>query len=509
MDVPADDVLATEPVAAPSAMTLDFHLSDTPTRVSRPSRLNTQMLGQLQTRQYLLTLGFFISCVWNLVAPLKAWALSRYGFVSTADTVVLNVNWNTVLNGRFLTKLYTSSGIALDAPRAADRYINVFLDFIVVPRSELTWAKSLYNTADVFQMDLGGRCMRHSLDGPRQVDQFNKDISAYEASGYPLWGTEVIRTMVPPVPGFVQLHEISEAMLCLKGMPLEDYVNVQFVSSLLPYNKSSDAAAIAMWRQKLFPHLSECLARRQQLLAAADPPADGVAALAKELATTFNTGLVNIAGHAQLYTPMTFLDGFVDLSGLKSGSVTYQLNGRDPSALLFAGSGYLDAMMTPRETAWWCSIQYVDPATSRPNATQCFEKVATTLPSVFLGKYVVAGAGSRYVDSADFTQGGARGALTPYAYKSRKQAALADVEYVSRGNLSAWNGLFKQLVATVNNAPIVVSDALEELCLVGDGCFNVCMNETASGGTTLTYMRSGVCVSAVDKVAHGLLDSSK
>ncbi|EQC25695.1 hypothetical protein SDRG_16433 [Saprolegnia diclina VS20] len=402
MDTAVDGVLATEPGAAPMALEFNLPPSDKPMRVSRPSRLNTQILGQLQTRKYILTLGFFISCVWNLVAPLKAWALSRYGFVSTADTIVLNVNWNTVLNGRFLTQLYTSSGIALRAPRPADRYINVFLDFIVVPRSELTWAKSLYGTGNIFQMDLDGRCMRQSLDGPRQADQFNKDILAYTASGYPLWGTEVVRAMVPPVPGFVQLHEISEAMLCLKGMPLEDYVNVQFVSSLQPYNKSSDAAAIAMWRQKLFPNLSECLARRAALVAAANPPADGVAALAKELAATFKTGVVNIAGNAQLYTPMTFLDGFVDLSGLKSGSVTYQLNGRDPSALLFAGSGYLDAVMNPRETAWWCSIQYVDPATNSPNATQCFEKVATTLPSVFLGKYVVAGAGSRFSDYPSF-----------------------------------------------------------------------------------------------------------
>ncbi|OQR89219.1 hypothetical protein ACHHYP_06410, partial [Achlya hypogyna] len=398
--------------------------------VPRPSRASSLLLDRLQTRKYFLMAGFFCSCIWNLAAPLKAWALSRYGFVSTADTTILNLDWNTVLNGRFVTQLYKDAGIELSGPLPATRFINVFIDFIVVPRSEAMWAASLVNVSkDVFQMDLDGRCLRHALDGPAQLAQFTTDLAAYSATGYPLWGTEIIPAYVPPVGGFVQLHEISEAMLCLKGIPLETYVNMQFVSPLKPYTNPDDEAAMAMWRAKLFTNLSWCLARRAALLAEAATPEDGLVTLAKELAARFNAGLLNIAGNQQLYSPTTFLDGFVDLSGLKSGSVTYQLSGRDPSALLFAGSGYLDSMMNPRETAWWCTIQYVDPATNAKNATKCFETHATTLPAFFLGKYVLNGAGSRYVDSVDFAKGATTGAITPYTYTNRKQAALADIEY--------------------------------------------------------------------------------
>ncbi|EQC29752.1 hypothetical protein SDRG_12524 [Saprolegnia diclina VS20] len=470
------------------------------------ARLNSQVLLQLQKNKAILAVGFFLSCMWNLAAPIKAWALSRYGFASTSDTLVLELDWNTVVNGRFLTSLYTSAGIPLTSRMEKTRYINVFLDFMVAPRSDLRWVASLLGTNGTFQMDVDGVAKRLSLNGSREVDQFNVDVAPFASTGFPLWGSEVIFDFVPPTTKDVGLHEVSEALLCLKGLAPEDLVNLQFPSNLHPYASASDAAAINMWRAKVFPDLRACMDRRAALLASAKTPADGLLALANELASRYDLGLVNIAGHHQLYTPQTFWDGFVDISGYKSGSVTYQISGRDPSTVLTTGSGHLDAILNPRETAWYCTLQYVNPISRAPNATECFAKFATTLPAFFNGKYLSVLAGTRYNDNNAFEKGTPTQRITPYTYKRPYIAPLNAMTYVNVGNLSAWQALFQTIVANATQTPRTTSNALEEMCLVGDGCFATCMNSSASGGTTVTYMRGGVCQASVDTTAHGLVD---
>ncbi|KDO25165.1 hypothetical protein SPRG_20759 [Saprolegnia parasitica CBS 223.65] len=362
-------------------------------------------------RTRLVAFGFVLSCLWNLLSPFKTWAITTYGFLSYATTRTELLEWNTVLNGRFLTQLYASAGIPLASPLAAERYINVALDFLVLPRSHFVWAASPIIDEGPF--------LRSTLTAPPAT-------LALPTTNY----------YVAPVLHNCRLAGVTEAVLCLRGE-----------------NASADLNAT-------YPYLSTCLTRRQTLLATGG----SLIELASALATEFDLDGTHVAGSSLLFAPVTFMDGFLSLSGEPSGLATYRIYGRRP----------------------------------RSNSRLTVTRIASTrAPQRFSGMH------EYHLDNADFTQ---VAAPHGFAYTSRKQAALADVEYVSRGNLSAWNGLFKQLVATVNNAPIVVSDALEELCLVGDGCFNVCMNETASGGTTLTYMRSGVCVSAVDKVAHGLLD---
>ncbi|KAF0714365.1 hypothetical protein As57867_003892, partial [Aphanomyces stellatus] len=236
--------------------------------VSNP-QLQSRPLTKLQLRQVLLTAAFFASCIWNLASPIKAWVLGRYGFVSTSTTAVYDLKWNTVLNGRFLTALYQSAGIPLDGLTAmpSTRYINVFLDFMVAPRSYLQWAASFAETETVFQMDIDGLFKRHGLDATHELDQFYRGVAQFQTTGHPLWGTEVIYNYIPPAAnGDVALQEITEAVLCLKGMPLEDFVNVQFPSPLHPYTNADDANALAVWRARQFPHLTQCLARRAQLI---------------------------------------------------------------------------------------------------------------------------------------------------------------------------------------------------------------------------------------------------
>ncbi|OQR86092.1 hypothetical protein ACHHYP_10986 [Achlya hypogyna] len=469
-------------------------------------RLNTQTLLQLQKHKVILSSGFFLSCLWNLAAPIKAWALSRYGFASTSTTLVTELDWNTVINGRFLTALYEASGIALSAPLEKTRYINVFLDFMITPRSQLVWAESFAGSAGIFQMDIDGVMKRLSLNGTREVAQFNRDVVKYGATGFPLWGSEVIYDYVPPVTTNVALQEVSEAVLCLKGLPPEDLVNLVYPSALLPYNRTEDAQAINTWRARIFPDLPACMARRAELMASAASPGDAVIALAQELAAKYDLGLVNIAGHNLLYKPLTFWDGFIDVSGYKSGSVTYQLSGRDPSGVITSGSGHLDAIMDPRETVWWCTLQYVNPVTLLNNATECFDKVATTLPSFFLGKYLTLLAGNRYNDNSMFKKLETTNKITAYAYKTNVVTPLAKIEHAAQGNLSAWKTLFHEYVAELRGEPVVTTNALQEMCFVADGCFSACMNTSASGGNTLTYMRGGQCVSSVDTIAHGLVD---
>ncbi|KAF0689600.1 Aste57867_18972 [Aphanomyces stellatus] len=473
-------------------------------------RLHSQTLAKLQLRQSFLTVAFFASCVWNLAAPIKAWVLGRYGFASTSTTAVYDLNWNTVLNGRFLTALYQSAGIPLDGLTAmpSTRYINVFLDFMVAPRSYLQWAASFAETETVFQMDIDGLFKRHGLDATHELDQFYRDLGQFQTTGYPLWGTEVIYNYIPPAAnGDVALQEITEAVLCLKGMPLEDFVNVQFPSPLHPYSNADDAHALAVWGARMFPHLKQCLARRAQLIQSSSSPQAAVVTLAQELAAAYNVSLVNIAGHDQLHAVQTFQDGFIDVSGLRSGSLGYQISGPNPFAVLTTASGHMDTLLAPRETVWWCTIQYMDPVTGKANATQCFEKVGSTLANFFVGKYLTSSAGTRYIDNGAMVQGGKTGAVTSYTYSPRHVLPLKDVRSVAvPGNLTAWKALVVALIANITSTPPDASNALEEMCFVGDDCFSTCLNASASGGTTLTYMRGGSCVTSVDTISHGLTD---
>ncbi|KDO21595.1 hypothetical protein SPRG_21269 [Saprolegnia parasitica CBS 223.65] len=449
-------------------------------------------LARLTKWQHVVRFCFVIGCLWNAAAPLKAWFLSRYGFVPTTTTTIVNLHWDTVLNGKFLTQLYTTAGIPLATPFTATRYLNVFLDFKILPRSIGTWAGSYAGTETVYQMDLDGRPLRRSLDGAAEVAAFNAALSAFTASGFNLWGTELIRSYVPPTTSFGSLQDVAEAVLCLKGMSLETFVNVQFKSSLNPLTSPSDAAALAMWRAQLFPHLSPMT------------PAAGVVALAKELASTYNLSLANIAGTKQLFAPTTFLDGFIDISGQSSGAATYEISGRDLFATLLGGSGYINSIFAPRETAWWCSIQYVDPTTNAPNRTQCFERMSVALPAFFVGKYISLNSGSRYVDNADVVAGSTIGNLQSYHYKHHEVQPLASIKLATLGNRTTWAAWIPEVIATVAQTPVDTSDAIEELCFVGDGCFAACLNETASGGTTFTYRRGGECVGTIDTITVSL-----
>ncbi|EQC25694.1 hypothetical protein SDRG_16432 [Saprolegnia diclina VS20] len=380
-------------------------------------------------RTRLLALCFALSCLWNIVSPFKTWAITAYGFVSFATTRTVLLEWNTQLNGRFLTQLYTNAGIPLPSPVAADRYINVVLDFLVLPRSQFVWAASPIDK---------GPFLRSTLAAP---------VAA----------TSPPTPYVAPVVHNCRLAGVTEAVLCLQGVAA-----------------NADLSAT-------YPSLSTCLIRRQTIVAQGGSLVD----VATELAADFDLDGTHVAGVPLLFTPVTFMDGYISLSGERSGLATYRIYGRPPSP-----NNQVN-VLSPVATA-------VAACLAQPGDATCVD----TSAAAFLGNALLEHQ-SEYLDNAAFTLASAPNV---FVYIPRKQAALADVEYVSPGNLSAWNGLFKQLVATVMNAPIVKSDALEELCLVGDGCFGVCMNETASGGTTLTYMRSGVCVAAIDKVAHGLVD---
>ncbi|KAF0714489.1 hypothetical protein As57867_003838, partial [Aphanomyces stellatus] len=99
------------------------------------------------------------------------------------------------------------------------------------------------------------------------------------------------------------------------------------------------------------------------------------------------------------------------------------------------------------------------------------------------------------------------GAVTAYTYKPQHVVPLKDIRVATQlGNFTAWNALIVNLIANITSTPPDASNALEELCLVGDGCFSACRNASASAGTTLTYMRGGTCVTSIDTVMHDLSD---
>ncbi|OQR88326.1 hypothetical protein ACHHYP_06878 [Achlya hypogyna] len=411
-------------------------------------------------RVCLLTVLFLIGCLWNLLSPFKTWILAEYGFASQLETTTVTLNWDTVLNGRFLTQLYTNAGIPLAGPLVATRYVNVFIDFMAVPRSVVQWATA------------------------PSLSPFQRTGLVFDPSSMPLSGPYVV-----PVDSEASLAGVTEAQLCLRGFSLDAYLDEAGIKV--------EAADRVIWGASMFPRLPACLARRATLLA----DRKDVVALAAELAASHNLSGVSVAGGGLLYAPVTFLDGYLDLTGERSGLVTYHLYGRSPVA-----TSELHVLSPIAAVAQFCTSVYVDPKTLQRNTSQCFQsEAAAAYPANYLGA-ALSSQSSPYLDNAAFTASTSTGLAKPYKYTNRKQAALADIEYVAPGNVSAWNHLFQQLVASVTAAPVDTTTALEELCLVGDGCVSSCMNASASGGTTVTYRRSGVCEAAVDTVAHGLAD---
>ncbi|OQR81792.1 hypothetical protein THRCLA_23298 [Thraustotheca clavata] len=470
------------------------------------SYINIHVINAMQSRRQILRLVFFVSCIWNLAAPLKAWVLTQYGFLPTDNTNTFSLEWNTMINGRFLTALYIAAGISLRKPLNQTRYINVFIDFMITPRSVTKWVHGLDTDNSLFQIDLDGNPMRSSLNGNFEIAQFKREVVKYNQSGFQLWGTERIFNFIPPATSNVSLVEVTEALLCLRNISLEVYVNCQFPSPLKPYTNEADEKAMEIWRNVLFPNLTQCLSRRAYLLKTTPSINEALTTLATELASTFNLSLTNIAGHRWLYTPYTFQDGFIDLTGQPSGSFLYSITGRDTTLITRAASSSLDAITVPREAAWWCAYQYIDPLTNTRNVSKCFQEYAVALPRFFLGKYLTVNAGNRYNDNDAFERVESIGQLSSYKYKTRGIPTIEEIEYVQPGNWSLWFTLYEQLIAATLGTPLVKTNALEEMCLVGDNCFSSCMNESASGGTTLTFMRGGMCMTSIDTVSHGLLD---
>ncbi|EQC33753.1 hypothetical protein SDRG_08855 [Saprolegnia diclina VS20] len=441
---------------------------------------------------------FTLGCLWNLLAPLKAWGLSRYGFVPTSSTVVQNLNWDSELNGAFLTSLYAAAGIDSGYPRNATRYINVVLDFLVAPRSSALWATGYANSSHVYQMSLNGRPRRQSLNASRELRRFAHDLPAFTALGFGLWGSERLFSALPPVADDCGVQDVAEAVLCLKGVSMQSYVNLQYTSPLSPSSNADDAAAVAAWEALIFPDLAACLRRRAQLVAAMASEGAALVALVHELSANYSLSVVNVAGAGLLYAPVTFTAGFLDISGARAGKLTYQLMGRDPAAVYLVGSGHLDSIFVSRETAWFCAIQYVDPITRQKDATQCFARVGATLPAFFAAKYIATYSGTRYIDNADVVPSAMVGNVTLYTWRS-VPTRVDDRRVPTQGT---WTLLWQDLISSVHGSPRDTAAALEEFCLVGDGCFHACLNETASSGMTLTYMRGGVCISAPNTILY-------
>ncbi|OQR93137.1 hypothetical protein THRCLA_08542 [Thraustotheca clavata] len=154
------------------------------------------------------------------------------------------------------------------------------------------------------------------------------------------------------------LNEVTEAVLCLKGIPSPPNF----------YSNPSHAAALDLWRNKLYPNLSKCLDRTAQLINSTIPSEDGLIILAQELATKYNLSLEN----------NNIFNGFVDLSDQKSGFVIYTISGFSVEC------GILDPCITQGKQ---CGFAHWDPVTKQVNFTECLEKLATTLPAFFLGKH--------------------------------------------------------------------------------------------------------------------------
>ncbi|GLE10622.1 hypothetical protein PINS_up022839 [Pythium insidiosum] len=472
--------------------------SETSPRTARPQPWSTV---RHRWSLWLTTLTCVVSCVWNVSSPFKQWALSRYGLIASDVTVSRTVAWNTVLDPAYVEFLYDHAGVPLDRRGEPRMLINVFIDFMIVPKAT-RWGHLLNDMAND---QYAGRYCRAGLEPNVQAQL--AAIDANFSTGVTLWNGQLMTDFVPDQATGCAVGEVTEAVLCLKGINASTLVNLEWSAGVDPRDPEIHDGLHA-FQALLFPNLSACLARRTHLVAHWGRDA-GLVRLTAELATNFSLELRNLAGTGNLYAPFRQRAGFVDLSGMRSGERVTLMMGNVLDRSMNNLDGNNGVLVAARETLWWCIL-------SRPahfaTFRACVEHYARALPAFQVGFYLRSPASSRYAENRLFSGPTPHGSLSRFEFLSdRVRVAFAHDqlprESLTTGVYGHYKAIQAEAVAREFNGTdrTAVANAVFEHCLVADGCSEACQNQSADGSWTVAFRRSGDCLHRT--VPPGLLNA--
>ncbi|KAJ0391476.1 hypothetical protein P43SY_010519 [Pythium insidiosum] len=436
------------------------------------------------------TIACFVSLVWNVSSPFKQWALSRYGLIASEVTVSRTVGWNTVLDPAYVEYLYDHAGVPLDRRGEPRMLINVFIDFMITPKAT-RWGHLLNDMAND---QYAGRYCRAGLV-PNVAAQLAA-IQANFSNGVSLWNGMKMTDFVPDQATGCAVGEVTEAVLCLKGINASTLVNLEWSAGVDPQDPDVHDGLQA-YQDLLFPDLAACLARRA-LLTARLGRDSGLLRLTAELAANYSLELGNVAGTGNLYATFRQEAGFVDISGRRSGERVTLMMGNVLDRSMNNLDGNNGVLVAARETLWWCVLSR--PA-QLPTLRACIEHYARALPAFQVGYYIRTPASSRYAENRVFSEPRALGNLTRFDYVGNLlgdvafEHELLDTRSLVTGVYGRYKDIQGQTIAPIYNISdrTAIANGVFEHCLVADDCFEACQNQSADGSWTVAFRRSGVC----------------
>ncbi|DAZ96844.1 TPA: hypothetical protein N0F65_008275 [Lagenidium giganteum] len=436
----------------------------------------------------------FLSVAWNVLSPVRALLVSSYADFNTVSSVVSTVQWTTVLDAPFVTSLYENASVLPDMPNEPSRFVNVYIDLIVQAKAT-AWAPFVN---DLHRDPMVGRYCRSGL---RPKTQAQRDaLIVFDHMNLTDWGLNVHEFIADQED--CSVNEVTEAIICVKGLNASRLVNLEW-STKIPPSASKLAPGLRIWQELLTPDLDACLARRQALVVQASQ-ADRVVEhplvqLTKEIAFNYSLDLHGFASRAQLYSEFRDEQGFVDISGKRSGVRQTRLTGYILENVEFETPSALTAA---RQSMWDCSK-----LTSADTVSSCFRDRTLAGPAFFLGHYRTFGRLTEY-RYLNFT----RAHQFPSHRMVSENLFVSTDDVLDQYTAALWPLLSQRVRAIPNTA---ITEALGDaiVCVSDQRCLQECIEESTvqtqlqnSSGWKLGYRQSEKCVfKSIDPefFAHG------
>ncbi|DBA03121.1 TPA: hypothetical protein N0F65_003368 [Lagenidium giganteum] len=446
----------------------------------------------------LMVAGFFLSVVWNMLSPVRALLVSSFENFDTVTRNTAAVQWTTVLDAPFVTSLYENASVVPDVFNQPTRFVNVYIDLLVHAKST-KWAPFVN---PLHRDPMVGRYCRSGFRPKAQLDA----IVYYDHINFTNWGLN-LHEFIPDQDN-CSVNEVTEAMMCIKGLNASRLVNLEW-STKIPPNATKLVQGLRIWQDLLTPDLDACLARRDELFRQANQSAHAMehplVLLAQEIAANYSLDLHGFASRDQLYSEFKDEKGFIDISGKLSGIRQTRLTGEILESVTFETPSSLTA---PRESMWVCSKLADADAVST-----CFQRRALAFPAFFLGHYRAFGQTDRYIESRLTDEGNQVGNLTEYRYLNYTRAhsfpphsMVSERLFVSTGDvLDQYNTAVRTLLSNRLRAmpDATISEVFGEamVCITDQRCQQECMEESLiqirsqnTTGWKLGYRQSEKCV---------------
>ncbi|DBA01661.1 TPA: hypothetical protein N0F65_010312 [Lagenidium giganteum] len=431
--------------------------------------------------------SFVLSVLWNLSSPLKSWLLSRYGFDSSEVSLSEGLQWITSIDYGIAKQLYADAGVELDLPDGqSTRFLNVYLDFMFF-RKSTSWAHLVNHHHDDFYE---GRYCRSTL--VYRGDRAEAQLAKWRNTGVEFW-TWTITDFVRDEEHGCAVHEVAEAVLCLKGINASDFINLDYKTALDPHDPEVHAMLVR-YQELVLPDLNSCLARRASLLSAMGDAKLALQRLAAEIAANYTLDLRNRAGEANLFLDHSTEYGFVDINGHLSGQRHFKLAG---TAAEVRSPG-IEPLAPIREILYICST--ILPVNM--TLLECIDRWAVVLPGIYMGwagnddGSGATNAGWYPISGDAFQFASSEGIIRKYNQLNRGKVAhnasylplsaitsdLTQSAYRDEVDRIMFQAIFGDQIEWSKG-----DELMKERCYVRDACFDACLGENATNGLDFTF----------------------